>query len=341
MFILVWCSAEWLLQANDRWAQSFSLCVSKSVYWGMCLHVMSLIFSALMCCSLVHVRTCAFVCVFNAGDRVCSHCTAHILWRRYLLSQEKHAGCLTVSPTKIYSSVKEGVRAKLHFKSGCEVEIERERTIMSMEEEKEKSWVGGWEEVSGLMGFKLQPEENRGKSSPTLISSSWKKMLQQAGRREGCVETVSMKTYGEIVLHVGVCICVSVCIWNTPIACRVPAAVLLSSPCRALWQTTLRFTGNPLVFKELNFKAAGGGFWFSAQSLNHPLPANIPECCIPAHIWMETSDPVWSRWDGGDPVLHCYVLFNVPILQRLNHMNLSPAPVWISAQHLQPSLHSS
>lgn len=83
----------------------------------------------------------------------------------------------------------------------------------------------------------------------------------------------------------------------------------------------LRFTGNPLVFEELNFKAAGGGFWFNAPSFNHSLPANIPRCCIPAHIWMERSDPVWSRWIGGVPVFRSLssLFFTAQLCRRFTY----------------------
>lgn len=53
------------------------------------------------------------LCAFHVEDA--DHCMACILEKRYLLSQEKHAGKMTVSPRKIYSLEKEGGRAKLHF----------------------------------------------------------------------------------------------------------------------------------------------------------------------------------------------------------------------------------
>lgn len=79
--------------------------------------------------------------MFGVDDA--DHCLAHIWQWRYVQSQEKHAGILTVSPRKIYSAVKEGVRAKLHFrhKSGREVEKGDGEIILSEfgeEEEKEE-----------------------------------------------------------------------------------------------------------------------------------------------------------------------------------------------------------
>ena len=53
-----------------------------------------------------------------------------------------------MSPGKIYSAVKDGARAKLHIKSGCEVEKgtgEKDYPVSELleEEEEEKRRVGG------------------------------------------------------------------------------------------------------------------------------------------------------------------------------------------------------
>lgn len=56
-----------------------------------------------------------------------------------MLSQEKNAGILTVSPRKINGIVKEAEKAKLHIKSGCAVEKgDKEITLSELLEEEEE-----------------------------------------------------------------------------------------------------------------------------------------------------------------------------------------------------------
>lgn len=140
-------------------------------------------------------------------------------------------------------------------------------TVNELMEVFEKRRIGGWEKVSGLIGFKLQPEENR--KNGILKISSWKEILQHANRR----------VFYTVLACVEQSVFECACVCSKPVMlrglCKVSAAVVLSSASSAVWRAALCFSWDPLGFERLNFKAAGGGFWFSFQSFTQSLPASL------------------------------------------------------------------
>lgn len=219
-----------------------------------------------------------------------------------------------------------------NYTSNLDVKLKRERKIvlseiLEDEDEEEKRGVGGWEKVRGLMGFKLQPEENR-RRSLVLINSSQEKILQHADHRAcftqkgDSIKIVLIWGMWGVLMRACVNECMCVCLLKTfHIACILQSSCSCASllfqqcsptDCLAFYFESFGIWGG-LISKLLEV-----GFDLALKSFNHPLPASIPQCCILAHIWMERSDPVWSRWDGGVS-FQCFILcllFYVSTLQR-------------------------
>lgn len=176
----------------------------------------------------------------------------------------------------------------------------------------EKRRIGGWEKVSGLIGFKLQPEENR--KNGILKISSWKEILQHANRR----------VFYTVLACVEQSVFECACVCSKPVMlrglCKVSAAVVLSSASSAVWRAALRFSWDPLGFESLISKLLEVDFDLAFKALLSLFPLAFTQCCILAHIWLDRSDHTWSRWDWGIPVFHVLPFMSHPRNHKPIHL---------------------
>lgn len=124
-------------------------------------------------------------------------------------------------------------------------------------------------------------------------------------------------TYG--VRRSYVCLCVSVCLVKLHASCKVPAAVLLSSPAVKSDRQRLRFTENPLVFRGLISKLLEVGFDLALKALIALFPlVSVRAAFLPISEWR---DQILHGTDELD-LFHCfYSLFPLLCLSPATYPN--------------------